>query len=216
MPRGSDPTDDGEPAADFGQLLKAAQSGDGAALEVLIGEYRDYLLLIANEGLDRGLQAKLGASDHVQETLLAAHRHLDQFRGQTPEEFRGWLRQILLNDMHQARRRFFGTGQRDVQREQSIDDSLAQPVPLVDAQLTPRSDAVAREEARLLEVALGQLPENYRQVIRLRDWDELTFPEVGARMGISEEAARKLWRRAIVKLEGLLGPSSGDSAQPDS
>jgi RNA polymerase sigma-70 factor, ECF subfamily len=212
---GADPASgDGSPRR-FAELMAAARSGDDAALSALVGECRDYLLLIANKGLDQGLQAKLGASDHVQETLLAAHQNLGQFRGQTPEEFRGWLRQILLNDMHQARRRYFGTGQRDVQREQSINDSVARPGPLVDAQLTPGSDAVVREEARLLEEALAQLPENYRQVIRLRDWDELTFPQVGERMGISEEAARKLWRRAILKLESLLGPPEDDSSPPE-
>lgn len=200
----------------FADLMAAARSGDGAALAALVGECRDYLLLIANQGLDQGLQAKLGASDHVQETLLAAHQNLGQFRGQTPEEFRGWLRQILINDMHQARRRFFGTGQRDVQREQSIDDSAARPGPLVDAQLTPGSDAVAREEARLLDEALARLPENYREVIRLRDWEELTFPEVGARMGISEEAARKLWRRAILKLESMVAPNAAEPDPPGS
>lgn len=76
MPRTGDPASNGDSVANFGRLLTSARSGNGPPHEVLIGECRDYLSLIANEGLDRGLQATLGASDHVQETLHAAHRNL--------------------------------------------------------------------------------------------------------------------------------------------
>ena len=56
---------------------------------------RQYLLMIANEVIGPELQAKFGASDLVQETFLEAHRHLANFRGQSPGEMRAWLRKIL-------------------------------------------------------------------------------------------------------------------------
>jgi RNA polymerase sigma-70 factor (ECF subfamily) len=193
----------------FAAVLRAARGGDDRALGELIGRCRDYLLLIANADLDQSLQAKFGASDFVQQTLLAAHEHFEQFRGQTNEEFKGWLRQILLNDVYRARRQFFQAQQRDVGREQQIDDSQAHPPALFDRECTPGTDAMVREQARALESAMAKLPDDYQRVIRLREWDDMTFPEIGKQMDLSEDAARKLWRRAIVKLESILQPMIG-------
>jgi RNA polymerase sigma-70 factor (ECF subfamily) len=188
----------------FGELVAAAQSGEVAALHSLLEQCRDYLLLIANEDIDRGLKAKLGASDFVQQTLWAAHQNFHQFRGTSGEEFKGWLRQILRNDLNQARRHFFATARRNVDREHRLDDSQIVQPSIIDAMHTPGTDAMHQEEVRSLETALANLPEDYRQVIRLRNWDELPFAEIGRRMNLSEDAARKLWYRAIVKLQAQL------------
>jgi RNA polymerase sigma factor (sigma-70 family) len=44
--------------------------------------------------------------------------------------------------------------------------------------------------------ALAALPENYRQIILLRDLEEMTMGEIGRRLGMSIEAAKSLLRRA--------------------
>jgi RNA polymerase sigma factor (sigma-70 family) len=49
--------------------------------------------------------------------------------------------------------------------------------------------------------ALDSLPDDYRQVIALRYWENLDFDEIGQRMGRSAAAARKLWLRAVERLE---------------
>lgn len=193
-----------ESSGDIMQLILAAQAGDEAALGFLMQHCRDYLMLIANEEQDRGLQAKFGASDYVQQTLLAAYENIQQFRGQTAEEFRGWLRQILRNDINRVRRQYVEAERRSVDRERRLDDSTLGTPELVDLAQTPGTDAVLREEARLLKEAMEKLPENYIQVIRLRDWEELSFPEIGRTMNLTEEAARKLWKRAISRLEEIL------------
>lgn len=188
----------------FAELVSAARTGESSALEALLEQCRDYLLLIANEDIDRNLQAKLGASDFVQQTLWAAHQNFHQFRGASGEEFKGWLRQILRNDLNQARRQFFGTGRRNIDREHRLDDSQIVQPPIIDALHTPGTDAMLREEAKTLENAMAKLSDDYRKVIRLRNWEELPFAEIGRRMETSEDAARKLWYRAIVKLQTLL------------
>lgn len=195
----------------FASLITAARRGDPQAIETLMSECRNYLLLIANEDIDPGIQAKFGASDFVQQTMLAACQNLGQFRGETPEEFRGWLRMILHRDLGRVRRQFFDAAGRDVARERRLDDSQAN-VPLIsDSANTPGTDVVLREQARYLAEAMDRLPENYRKVIHLRDWEELSFPDIGRQMNISEEAARKLWKRAIARLEEFLDPVLGNS-----
>ncbi len=116
----------------------------------------------------------------------------------------GWLRQILRNDINRVRRQYVEAERRSVDRERRLDDSSLGAPELVDLAQTPGTDAVLREEARLLKEAMEKLPENYIQVIRLRDWEELSFPEIGRTMNLTEEAARKLWKRAITRLEEIL------------
>jgi RNA polymerase sigma-70 factor (ECF subfamily) len=73
---------------------------------------------------------------------------------------------------------------------------------------TPSGVAARREQGVLLADALGRLPEHYREVIVLRHVEELPFAEVARRMGRSETAVQKLWRRALAELRRGLG---GDS-----
>ena len=67
--------------------------------------YRAYLQFLARQRLGTWLHGQLSASDVVQETLLKAHEHRDQFRGQTEAERRGWLRRILANTVADAARK---------------------------------------------------------------------------------------------------------------
>ncbi|MEQ1903029.1 MAG: sigma-70 family RNA polymerase sigma factor [Pirellulaceae bacterium] len=201
-------------AEKFFDQVRAARNGDQDALGSLMEEYRDYLAVIAKYEIDRDLQAKMGASDMIQQTMLEAYEHFDQFRGASPEEFKGWLRQILINEFSRARKHYFKAQSRQVAREHRLNDSQIFQPAIPDHLNTPGTDALIREQSRALELAMAQLPENYQQVIRLRDWEDQSFPQIGEQMKISEEAARKLWRRAIVKLESLLQPLIGTNASP--
>jgi DNA-directed RNA polymerase specialized sigma24 family protein len=60
---------------------------------------------------------------------------------------------------------------------------------------------MAHEQAEALEQALAGLPKDYRQVILLRYQEEHTFEEIGRLMNRSADAARKLWLRAVERLQ---------------
>jgi len=190
----------------FERLLHAANAGELAAISQLITECRDYLLLVANQEIEAAIQAKLGASDLVQQTLAEIPHHLAQFRGNSRDEFLGWLRQIMINDLRDVRRRFKSSQARDVGRENSLTDSLGHGRSIVDNLLTPSSQAIHNEQAQLLHSAMAQLPPNHQQIIQLRNWQQKTFVEIGQQLDISPDAARKTWYRAIVKLQELLQP----------
>lgn len=189
---------------EFYDLVHAAREGDRDAVSRLIQQCRDYLLLIANQDLDAGLTAKLGASDVVQQTLLAAYENFQQFRGTTREELSGWLRQILKNDLLNARRYFQSARCRDARREHRLDDSQIFQPSLADDHHTPGTDALVQEQERLLAQAMAKLPENYRRVLSMRNWQEMPFAEIGESLGISADAARKTWSRAIERLAELM------------
>ena len=60
---------------------------------------------------------------------------------------------------------------------------------------------MAGEHAQAVQLALERLPKDHREVILLRYQEQLTFEEVGRRMDRSADAGRKLWWRALVRLQ---------------
>jgi RNA polymerase sigma-70 factor (ECF subfamily) len=197
------------PSAAEENLLFLARAGQAAALGRLLEAYRGYLTLLARMQINRRLQGKLDPADLVQETFLEAHRDFVQFRGTTEAELVGWLRQILVSNLANLLRRYFGTQRRDVRLERDLANELDKSSRLLDQGLmapsgSPSKQAARREQAVLLADALEQLPEDYREVLLLRHLEELSFPDVARRMGRSVNAVEKLWARALASLRRVL------------
>ncbi|MEM7315225.1 MAG: sigma-70 family RNA polymerase sigma factor, partial [Planctomycetota bacterium] len=164
------------------ELIVRAREGSADAMGELVESCRPYLLLIANQELDRGLQAKLGASDIVQETLLQARRDIATFKGNSQKELIAWLRQILLHEVTDTRRHFYDTVKRDARREQAMPNDhsiLEHPAEFSSRRLTPSSEATVREEAIALRAAIATMPPESIEVIKLRNWRQLSWPEIG-------------------------------------
>ena len=89
-----------------------------------------------------------------------------------------------------------------VQLDQS---SQAMDIAFVASLSTPSQHASRREQAVLLAEALRELSDDHREVIVLRHLEALSFPEVAARMGRSEDSVQKLWVRALANLRRSLG-----------
>jgi RNA polymerase sigma-70 factor (ECF subfamily) len=188
-------------------LLTASRQGSSEAWGELLQACGAYLLLVANEELDSGLQAKVGASDLVQQTLLEAHQGLHAFRGQTQGAFFAWLRQILLHNLSNCRRHYQYTGKRRRALELSLDSDGSLNglgLELVDDTTSASARASLKEEAHRLELALEQLPSDYRQVIILRNREHRTFKDIGAMLDRTSDAARMLWYRAFERLVSIM------------
>jgi RNA polymerase sigma-70 factor (ECF subfamily) len=196
---------------DADALVGLARRGSRAALGKLLGRYRRHLALLAEVRVGRRLREKLDVEDLLQEVALVAHREVGRFHGRTEREFLAWLRQVLAATVSNQVRHYFGTRRRDPRRERPIapgpDDSRTCDRDLVAPHSSPSQRASRRERAAILAEALRGLPEAYREVIVLRQIEELSFPEVARRMGRTEDSVRNLWIRALArlrpKLEGL-------------
>jgi RNA polymerase sigma-70 factor (ECF subfamily) len=196
-------------APEIVDLLALARQGDGQALGQLVERYRNYLFLLARVQIGRRIQGKLDVADVVQETFLEVHRGIGQFRGQSEQQFLAWLRQILVGILANQVRRYFGTKRRDVRLERELQDDLDRSSVylgshLIAAQSSPSAQASRREQAVLLADAMEQLPEDYREVIILRQLEGLTFPQVASRMGRSEDSVKNLWARSLARLRRSL------------
>jgi len=192
------------------QLLNEARAGDDRALGQLLDQHCNYLTLLARMQIGRYLQSKLDAADVVQDTFLEAHRHFAHFRGQTQAEFVVWLRRILATVLANLVRQYVGTQARDVRLERDLaagldQSSAALDGALVDPRSSPSQQSARREQSIILADALATLPDDYRDVIVLRQLQGLSFAEVASKMNRSEDSVQKLWVRALANLRRALG-----------
>lgn len=189
--------------------LPAARAGSLEGLGQALEACRGYLTLIAQQELAAELQAKGGASDLVQETLLEAFQDFDRFQGDTEEELRQWLRRLLLNNLLDFTRQFRDTAKRQLDREAALDDLASSPsaLPLATELPSPSEAAIDREEAERIQALLANLPENYRQVIVWRYQEGRSYDDIGQALGLTANAARKLLLRALRRVQQDLGES---------
>lgn len=163
-------------------------------LEQLEGQ-RLYLARIADRAWPGTLHRKVGPSDLVQDALARAVRANEQYSGASEQELRGWLKRILLNViLNEARR--LRSQSRQTDRETPTD-----PRSFRDGGSSVSASLLRSELRDVLETALDRLKPEYAAVIRLRDFHEMEYAQIGEQLGKSAEAVRKVWNRAIAALQ---------------
>ena len=203
------------------EVIKAAREGEHDAIGRLLSQYMNYLKILASTQLDRKLRHRVSPSDVVQETFCDAHRDFHMFRGTSEREFSAWLRKIMIHNLARIVERHVLTEKRDVRKEFSLNDmkksvdrsTMQMDALLVANQPSPSGEALQRESSVVLADCLAELPEDYRQVVMLRNFHGLPFKEVAAQMGRSSGAVRMLWLRALTQLRELI--EAKDESQPD-
>ena len=178
-------------------------------------QYQPWLAVLARMEIDSRYQAKFSASDAVQQTLLEAWQGRDNFRGTSEGERLAWLRKILANQLARLARHYGAVQKRDAARELSLDQSLARSslrlANLLAADTSsPSARAMQQERQILLADVLDRLPADYREVIILRNLEDLPHEEVARRMNRSPGAVRMLWLRALTQLRDELQRIPGD------
>jgi RNA polymerase sigma-70 factor (ECF subfamily) len=150
------------------------------------------------------LRSEAEAEDAAQETAIKVYRNLHLFRGES--KFRTWVLSIARNE---------GLGRlrkAETRREDSLDALTdGQSGDFTPAILTSwreiPNEALEREElGSLLRKAIEGLPEIYRNVVLLRDIEELDVRETAAALGITEGAVKVRLHRARALLQRDLAP----------
>lgn len=190
------------------ELLTRARTGDVAAREALFEIYRNYVSSVARSQMEPWMQAKVDASDIVQQSLLDAHRALNDFRGQTEGEWMAWLKQIVNRNTADFVRQYAGAEKRQIKREVSFnppsgEDSAPGPQ-FADPGDSPSHIASTHERTHRLTQVMATLPADYQEVLRLRNLQQLPFDEVARIMGRSRPAVQMLWTRAVKRLAELM------------
>ena len=177
-------------------LLREARQGSPDALGELYARYGGRLLAFIRMKMGRDLRARIESRDILQATLLKSFQRLAQFEGGNAATLMGWLVRIAENEIRD---------QVDFQHRRRRDVAAAVPLDAggIDIPASVRSAlsaAVLNEQAERLGAALETMEPDHREVIVLRKLEELSFKDVAARMGRSEDACRMLLARAMVAL----------------
>ncbi|MEM6688933.1 MAG: sigma-70 family RNA polymerase sigma factor [Planctomycetota bacterium] len=176
----------------------------------ILGRYEPYLAMLARIQMRRAYQAKLGASDMVQQVMIQAVAAFEGFNGNTEGELRAWLRQILARhlchldrDMHRDKR--------DVRREQSMEQKLAQSSMnlqglLADhSQTTPSQNLMAGEAVLKMVEALDEIPEAQAEAIRMHYLEGMKLSEVAEALDKTPGSIAGLLHRGMKALRERLG-----------
>lgn len=192
-------------------LLTQARAGDGDARNDLFEHCRAYVGFLARSHVESWLQAKVDASDLIQQTMMDAHRGLNEFEGQSEGEWLAWLKQILRHNATDFIRRF-GAAKRNagLEREFSLGhSSMFRNVPEPEGfEETPSAIVTQKEEELLVANALAKLTEDHQEVIVLRNLQRLPFDQIAERMGRTRPAVQMLWARAMKRLQEVVSQLS--------
>lgn len=164
--------------------------------------FRPYLLGVASRRIRSPWRGKLAASDLVQQTLVEAVAACPTNQ-LNESELQRWLRRILANNLHDGRRKLLAA-KRAIGREAVLDKSRLLRGAASAASEEPVAVAMRNEQDQRLDRAIAQLSPAHRRVIELRHAEDRRFSEIAETLGLSENAAQKLWMRATEELRRLM------------
>jgi RNA polymerase sigma-70 factor, ECF subfamily len=193
--------------------VEAAKRGDREAFRTLFERYhrRAYALAV---GVVRNQDDAL---DVVQDAFIKAHKYLDKFEGNS--SFYTWLYRIVMNlaiDHIRKHRRV-----RPVELdEQRLEDGGHDGDGLLPQLLgsNPGRALMDKQIRQRIDVALGELSENHRSVLVMRELEGLSYEEMAQAMGCSKgtimsrlfHARKNMQRRLVDLMDGAKIPDDAD------
>jgi len=204
-------------------LLQRWNSGDARALQALLEAHLPWIRAHIHQRLGGLLRAKEETTDIVQDALLEFLRYGPRFECSSEAQLRfllGRIAENVLRDRHD----FYTRRRRQAARETPLPEDSVLILDPGAREVTRPDDALERKQWQAwVRLALELLDPEDRQLIVLRQWDNLEFNEIGEKMGIAPDAARMRFNRALPKLamkvqqlqrgqidEGVLGAPSAE------
>lgn len=177
------------------QMVERALSGDADAFGVIVRRWERRIYALAFGMLGREEDAR----DAVQETFLAAFRNLRGFRGEA--KVSSWLHRIAVNQCITRQRRA------RVRAESALDDEAERDeVSFTAAALeSPARSAEARERTEAVRRAVSALPVELRQVIVMKEFEEMTFQEIAQALDLPLSTVKSRLYTALKQLRMRLG-----------
>ena len=164
-------------------FVQRCRAGDTAAFEVIVLRYQRVLFTVAL----RMLGNYAVAADAAQNAFVKAYEKLDTFDGS--RKFFSWLYRILVNECLNTRR--------DARALEEISPNLAD-------NSTPADTFEAAERRRRVQAAILALPVDYREVVVLRHFAELSYEEIGEALHVPAKTVKSRLHTAKERLAAAL------------
>lgn len=176
------------------ELARELMAGEPAAFDRFIDHFRpkifQYSRLMCRDRED--------AEEVAQEALLKAFENLNQLR--EPERVRPWVFRIAKNACLMKRRKSVFAPSRELSLDEfmpAADGSGEERrLQIADWSNLPETTVLRSEMSQVLQEAIGELPENYRPVLLLRDVEELSTQETAQILDLSEDVVKQRLHRA--------------------
>ncbi len=189
-----DPTDRYEDSL----LVEAAREGDRRAYDLLVSRHQDAVYNLAY----RMTGNRDDALELSQEALLKAWNALDRFGGNS--SFFTWLYRIAINTTLSARRKARRRqGQVSMQAPGGRDDDEA-TMQLPDPSPGAEDEVDRQERRRLVQQAIGELDDEFRVVVVLRDIQQLSYDEISRFLDLPVGTVKSRIFRARTELKEKL------------
>ena len=179
------------------QLLTRWQAGDDSVVGELLQNLQPFVRDKARQLLGRDLRSKVGSDDIVQDAVLEFLRHGPRAVPVSMAQLRALLARIVVSTVCDHGK-WWLAARRRLARETDLGSTVLGVVPVAGA--GPAEHVHAREMTDRLRLAMELLDERDRQLIVWREWEQLSFADIGQRLELSDEAARSAARRAMVLL----------------
>jgi RNA polymerase sigma-70 factor (ECF subfamily) len=203
-------------SADTVLLIERARAGNQDALNEIFTRHRERLRRMVEMRLDTRLQARLDASDAIQDAYVEAVGRLDEYLRDPRLPLFLWLRLVVGERLMKLHRHHLGAQMRDAGREVSLyrgalpaASSAALAAQLLGKQTSPTQAVLRAERMLRLQEALNALDPIDREVLSLRHFEELNRKETAHVLGIEEGAAAKRYLRALKRLKDTLADLPG-------
>lgn len=189
-------------------LVNRAKSGEEGALNLLMERYLQRILRIVRARLGPKLRGKTESMDIVQEIMIRAIKAFDQFEPKDEAAFLHWMSKLVQNEIRDLAD-YHGAQKRDINQElhkkveSEKDRSILSNIP-ADSLYRPSFQLRLKEDVIALEAAMDELSDTQREVVVMRQYEGLSFKEIGDALNLTEDAARMQFARAMGKLTNLM------------
>ncbi|HEX8459077.1 MAG TPA: sigma-70 family RNA polymerase sigma factor [Pyrinomonadaceae bacterium] len=172
------------------QMVERALKGDADAFGEIVRRWERRIYALAYGILGREEEAR----DAAQETFIAAYRNLAGFRGEA--KVSSWLHRIAVNQCITRQRRTRTRAEHSLEAEtESGARQFAAP-----ARVSPAHQAEGRERNEAVRRAVSALPPELREVIVLKEFEELTFQEIADALDIPLSTVKSRLYTALKQL----------------
>ena len=182
------------------ELIRRVCQGDKEAFYGLVRPYKRAVYVAAVSILNNPADAE----EVAQEAVLKAFTHLAEFRAEA--KFSTWLIQITINEARSRLRKDRRHLYESIDEPRTDEEGDYSPKDFADWREIP-SETLKRDELRkALKRALASLPLKYREVLILRDIQNLSIEETAEILGISEGNVKTRLLRARLQMRDALAP----------
>lgn len=196
-------------------LLERWHRGDETALAALVELHLPWLREHVQRRLGPFLRRHGDAEDYLQDAVLDFLRDAPRFQVRDGAQLRGLLARVVENTLRD-KNDWFRAKRRDLARSATVpSDSVLALDPALQRSTTPSRDATRNEIRDWVRLGLELLEAEDRKVILAREYEDRSFVEIGTELGMTANAVRMRWVRAVARLAEVMQQLKSGSLPDD-